>query len=211
MFAWLHRKPAPPSEEKLRVLDALADYRPYAPPIWNSDAQSMEDADEAYVSYFLDNRERRVEALRVFLAKFDVALSLEDAGAKAVSAWFPVYADLLVDGLQHPESEDLWCAYNWFQAPWTGPLVGLNPIFDLGVYMGECLLYRNPRLKWLPYVNPEPNKGALHHIHGQQSGRVFDPIKWTYTQCKNIHSVTMAREKSSETSFYGNMQARAND
>src|SRR5579864_2776476 len=146
MFAWLHRRPAPPSKEKLRVVDALTDYPPYAPPIWHSDAQSMKDAHEAYKSYFFDNRKRRVEALGSFLAKFDVALSLEDTGVKAVSAWCPIYADLLVDGLQ--ESEDLWRAYNWFETPWTGTLIGLNPIFDLGVFVGECLLHRSRRLKW---------------------------------------------------------------
>jgi hypothetical protein len=211
MFAWLHRKPAPASEEKRRVLEALADYPPYTPPIWDSDAKSAPQADDEYTSYFFQNQNRRVEALRIFLAKFDVALSLEDVGVKTVSAWCPIYADLLVDGLQHQESEDLWRAYNWFQAPWTGALLGLNPIYDLGIYMGDCMLYRNPRLKWLPYVNPEPNKGALHHIHGQRRGRAFDPIKWTYTECKNIHSIKMAGRKPSETSLYGNVQARAND
>ena len=211
MFAWLHRKPAPTSKEKPRVLDALADYPPYTPPIWNADTQSMEDAAAEYGTYFHENRSRRVEALRNFLAKFDVALNLEDAGVKAVSAWCPLYADLLVDGLQHQESEDLWRAYNWFQAPWTGSLVGLNPIFDLGVYMGECILHKNPRFKWHPVINPEPNKGASHPIFGQRSGRAFDPTKWTYTECKNIHSAKMAKRKPSETSFYGYVQARAND
>src|ERR1700676_1239372 len=104
MFAWLHRKPAPASEEKLRLLDALVDYPPYAPPIWNSDAKSAQDANDEYTLCFLENRSRRLEALRNFLPKFDVALSLEDAGVKAVSAWCATYADLLVDGLQHQES-----------------------------------------------------------------------------------------------------------
>jgi hypothetical protein len=171
----------------------------------------MENSAAEYRTFFLENRSRRVEALRNFLAKFDVALSLEDDGVKAVSAWCPLYADLLVDGLQHQESDGLWRAYNWFQAPWTGPLIGLNPIFDLGVYMGECLLYRNPRLKWQPYINPEPNKGAIHLIVGRRCGRPFNPIHWTYTEFKNIRSAKIAREKSSETSFYGNMHARAND
>jgi hypothetical protein len=211
MFTWLRRKPAPPSEEKLRVIDALIDYPPYAPPLWNSDTQSMKDAHEAYVSYFLANRERRIDALRVFLAQFDVALSLEDSGVKAVSAWLPVYADLLVDGLQHQESEDLWRAYNWFQAPWTGTLVGLNPIFDLGVYMGECMLKRNPRLKWTPYINPELNRGALHHIHGQRSGRPFDPVKCTYTECKNIHSARMAKKDPDLTVFFRVLQAKSSE
>jgi hypothetical protein len=203
MFAWLHRKPTPASEDMRRVRDALVDYPPYEPPRWTSDTQSLRDANREYTNYFLDNRNRRVEALFNFLAKFDVALSLDDEGVKAVSAWCPIYADLLVDGLEHDyENDAVWHAYHWFEAPWIGPLTGLNPIFDLGVYMGECMLCRNSRLKWLPYINPEPNRGALHPIHGQRSGRPFDPMKWTYTECKNIHSAKMAREKWSESRFF---------
>jgi hypothetical protein len=209
MFAWLHRRPTPASKEKLRIVDALVDYPPYTPPIWHSDAQSMKDAGEAYESYFLDNRKGRVEALGSFLAKFDVALSLEDAGVKAVSAWCPTYADLLVDGLQHQESEDLWRAYNWFQAPWTGPLIGLNPIFDLGVFFGERLLYRNRRLNWRPLINPEPGRGASHPIFGQRRGRPFDPIKWAYTECKNFHSARIAKESPDPALLFRVIEAQA--
>ena|ERR1700730_1405182 len=210
MFAWLRRRPKPPSEEKLRVLDALTDYPPYAPPIWSSDAQPLGDAVAEYNTYFFENVSYRVEALRSFLSSFNVALSLEDAGVKSVSAWLAIHGDLLVDGLQHQESEDLWRAYHWFRAPWTGSLAGLNPIFDLGVYMGECLLYRKPRAKWQPYINAEPNKGALHPIHGLLGGRSFDPIHWTYTECKNVRSQKMAKDKPREISFYGNIQGRTN-
>jgi hypothetical protein len=123
--------PPPPSEEKRRVLDALADYPRYTPPIWSSEAQSLKEAGDAYDAFFFSNRSRRVEALRSFLAKFDVGLSLDDNGVKAVSAWLPIHADLLADGLRHQESDDLWYAYNCFEVPWTGALIGLNPIFDL--------------------------------------------------------------------------------
>src|SRR5262249_13764189 len=109
----------------------------------------------------------------------------------------------------HQESEELWRAYNWFAVSWTGPLAGLNPIFDLGIYMGECLLSRNAGLKWKPYINPEPNTGASHPIHGQNLGRSFDPTHWTYTECKNIHSAKMRGQKWSETSLSGNVRAKA--
>ncbi len=207
MFAWLRRKPAPPSEEKLRVIEALVDYPVYAPPIRRSKAQSLKEAHDAYTTYFFENRSERVAALRKFLAKFDVTLSLDDANVKAVSAWCPVYADLLVDGLQHQESDELWCAYNWFEVPWTGAMIGFNPIFDLGVFMGECILSRNPRLKWRPLVNPELGKGASHIIYSS-SGRPFDPMKWTYTECKNVHSARITRTNWSETRLWGYMQAQ---
>lgn len=210
MFTWLRRKTPPVAEEKRRVLDALADYPPYSPPKWNAEVQSIGDAANEYRAYFFDNRKHRVEALRRFLAKFDVELNRDDDGVKAVSAWCPVYADLLVEGLGHHESEAVWCAYHWLQTPWMGPLIGLNPAFDLGVYMGECLLHRNPRLKWLPVRNPDPDRGASHPIFGRRCGRPFDPIKWIYTECGNIHSARMAKEKPSLTRLYGRIKARDN-
>jgi hypothetical protein len=208
MFGWLHRKTPRISEYKSRVLEALADYPPYAPPIWDGAAE-LATANREYVAFFTENRPKRIEALRVFLAKFDVALGFDDIGIRAVSAWLPHYADLLVDGLQHQESEELWQAYHWFAASWAGPFLGLNPVFDLGVFMGECILRQNPRLKWLPHINPEPNKGASHHVYGRKAGYVFDPIDWTYTECKNIHSARMLKRLGSEASLHGTIRSWA--
>lgn len=52
MFAWLHRKPAPASKEKIRVREALADYPPYVPPLWDADVKSLKEANDEYTSYF---------------------------------------------------------------------------------------------------------------------------------------------------------------
>ena len=202
MFAWLRRKPAPPSEEKLRVIEALVDYPVYAPPIRRSKAQSLKEAHDAYTTYFFENRSERVAALRKFLAKFDVTLSLDDANVKAVSAWCPVYADLLVDGLQHQESDELWCAYNWFEVPWTGAMIGFNPIFDLGVFMGECILSRNPRLKWRPLVNPEPGKGASHIIYSS-SGRPNNQNELERNKALGIYAGAANACSGQEGSFDG--------
>ncbi|MGJ4993865.1 hypothetical protein ACQR0Z_05610 [Bradyrhizobium sp. HKCCYLS3077] len=212
MFSWLsRRRTSALSSEKLRVLDALRGYPPYTPPIWNSYAQSAESANEEYVRYFIDQRHPRLQALRRFLEKFDVAQGFTDQNIREVSTWLPTYADLLVDGLQHQESDALWRAYNWFEAPWTGSLLGLNVVFDIGIYMGECIIYRNPKLQWRPHVAPEPMSGASHFIDFPKRRRPFNPMKWSYTECKNIHSAKENRETWSEDSFYGNIVARAKD
>jgi hypothetical protein len=164
MFDWLRHKPSPPTEDKSRVLTALDGYPPYDPPRWAFETKPAQEADAEYKAYFLENRNRRVEALSGFLAKFDVELSLDDDGLKAVSGWCPVYLDLLVDGLpqdglhQGSTGDAIWRAYHWLETPWIDSLIGLNPILDLGVYMGECLLSKNRRLKWLPVLNPEVDK-----------------------------------------------------
>ena len=184
MFRWLRRGPRRRAEQKQRVLDALAGYPPYEPPEWNPDTKSLLEANVEYKDYFFANRDRRIEALRTFLAKFDVASNFDDAGLMAVSAWCPLYADLLVEGLN---SDTVRSAYHGFEAPWSGTLLGLNPIFDLGIYYGECLLSRRSRLKWQPHRGPESN-AAAHPIFGQRNRRPFDPINWMYTWCNNVRA-----------------------
>jgi hypothetical protein len=181
MFGWLRRAPSRPTEQQRAMTSALADYPPYAPPAWDADPDTIEH--ETYKRFFLANREPRLEALRMFLAKFNVASDLDDAGLMAVSAWCPLYMDLLVDDL---ESDSVWSAYHQFAAAWVGPLLGLNAMFDLGVYCGECILLRNPRLEWQPLRGPE--HCVQHPILGQKCQRSFDPIGWMYVMSKNIYN-----------------------
>jgi hypothetical protein len=96
MFGWLRRTPPPPTEQQRQMAQALAEYPPYAPPEWNPDTKSPRDANEEYQEYFFGSKQWRLEALRAFLAKFDVALNLDDAGIMAVSTWLPQCGDLLV-------------------------------------------------------------------------------------------------------------------
>jgi hypothetical protein len=187
MFGWLRRAPSPRMEQRNRVSDALAGYPPYTPPPWWP-TDSIEHA--AYTKFFLANREHRLEALRVFLAKFNVSPDLDDAGVMAVSAWCPLYADLLVDGL---ETDAVWSAYHRFEAGWVGPLLGLNAMFDLGVYCGECVLLRNRRLKWWLLRGPEHN--VAHRIVGQKYQHSFDPVRWMYAICKNVSNEKKWDEK----------------
>jgi hypothetical protein len=184
MFGWLRRAPPPPTEQQRKVAHALADYPPYAPPEWNPDTKSLRDANVEYREYFFGSRQVRLEALRAFLAKFDVTLNLDDAGIMAVSAWFPRYADLLVEDL---DDDAVRNGYHGFTAPWTGALGGLNPIFDLGIYYAECLWLRRTKLKWIVTRNPE-RQVSMHAISGLPGGKLFDPIWWTYFECRNIRN-----------------------
>jgi hypothetical protein len=189
MFRWLRRSTTHLSEDKRRITEALLGYPPYSPPDWNPDTKSFQEANIEYMTFFFDNLVLRKEALRVFLSKFDTVLNFDDSSVLAVSAWCPRYADLLVDDLQ---SELVWSAYHRFDAPWIGPLLGLNAIFDLGVYFGECLLSLNSRLKWEPLRAPDGGM-AGHPIFGQRGHRPFDPMKWIYVECKNIRAAKLAQ------------------
>ena len=51
--------------------------------------------------------------------------------------------------------------------------------------------------------------GASHHVYGRKAGYVFDPIDWTYTECKNIHSARMLKRLGSQTSLHGTIRSWA--
>jgi len=209
MFRWLSRNTGSGAEERRIISGALADYPPYLPPPW--DAASLREASAIYSDFFFENRSRRLHALRLFLAHFNVAVDLDDARILAISAWCPHSTHLLVEGLNTDSVHD---AYNDFTSPWIGPLIGLNPIFDLGVYFGECMLSRNPQLKWQPMRGPQSNNVG-HLIFGEKDGRPFDPIKWMYVFCCNIYNErTMPVARGAEIStkedrLYRHILARA--
>ena len=87
MFGWLRRAPPPPTEEQLRMTEALVGYAPYAPPEWHPESDVAASKD--YREFFLREKDTRLQALGAFLANFDVSMDLEDAGLMAVSAWLP--------------------------------------------------------------------------------------------------------------------------
>lgn len=194
MFGWFRRAPAAPTDEQLRVAEALVGYPPYSPPKWNLNPEFLRDANEAswleflraaneaYRDYFFASKNLRLHALREFFAKFGVCLNLDDAGLMAVSTWLPKHADLLLDDFNNDAVRD---AYREFANPWIGAWSGLNPIFDLGIYYAECVWLRRTKLKWIVMRGPDRG-GAVHFISGLPGGNPFDPMGWTYDHCRNV-------------------------
>src|SRR5262245_31423641 len=191
MFGRFRRAPAAPTEEQLRVTQALVAYPPYAPPKWERDPnpEIMRAASFQYRDYFLGGKRARLEALRSFLANFEVAFNLDDAGIMAVSTWLPRWADLLVSDFDDPA---VWNAYHRFEAPWSGVLSGLNVVFDLGIYYAECVWVRRTKLEWLVVRGPD---GATHSIYGLPGGKPFDPIHFMYWECQDIRKAKLPKPK----------------
>ena len=70
--------------------------------------------------------------------------------------------------------------------PWTGHWLGLNVIFDLGVFLGECLTSRRLYLRWgyLPGASDDgsSNMSGLA-LHGFKNARkILDPMEFVYNQ-----------------------------
>lgn len=149
----------------------------------------MRAASARYREYFLGSFPVRLAALSALLASFDVSSSLDDAGLMAVSAWLPQWGDLLINDFR---DETVRNAYRRLEVPWTGTLSGLNVIFDLAIYYGECLWTRRTKLEWMVARGPD---SALHAIQGLPGGKPFDPFNFMYLECQNIRAAKIGRQK----------------
>jgi len=136
--------------------------------------------------YFLEHRGARMAALAAFLEKFDVKLGLDDRGLAAVSAWCPGHFGSLVADMTDQKTHQAF-----FQPlqPWTGQWRGLNVIFDLGIFLGESLIARSPRLHW-GYQPGQSKRGECVHsgygIVGYREARNhLDPMGFIYGECCN--------------------------
>src|SRR5262249_23301129 len=116
-----------------RVRNALIDYPLFAPPHREHPAFLDFRAAKENERYFFEHRSERIDALRDFLRAFEIELALEGAGFAAVSAWFSDYAGLLTPMLRDRLIRQ---AFYCLTRPWTGPLRGLNTLFDLGLFFG---------------------------------------------------------------------------
>jgi hypothetical protein len=183
------------------MFDALADYPIYEPPYRQGPSfirrlpgkseenyrrllrEFLERGRENLV-HFVDHRHDRLTALGKFLAKFHVNTGTDDEGLAAVSAWLPHNCGALATNLRHRETRQ-----KFFQhlEPWTDRWRGFNVIFDLGVFFGECVMDRNPRLHWI-YTPGQSDDGSANHsgygIAGFRSARDWlDPANRIYSLC----------------------------
>ena len=134
--------------------------------------------------FFLNQRAARLVALQNFLVKFSVNATLDDPGLAAVSAWLPGNCGALVANLRSPTTRGIF-----FQlaALWAGEWRGMNVIFDLGVFLGECLIARNERLHWVYEPGMSDDGSANHTGYGisgfKQRRNHLDPAGHIYGQC----------------------------
>jgi hypothetical protein len=187
MFGWLHKDSEHLVECRRRVSGALIDYPVYEPlhrqgPNCPKDLSSQEVQEfvargRDNFSNFEEHRNERLGALRAFLEKFGVDMGLEERGLAAVAAWLPGNCGALVANLRKEETIQIFFRH---LVPWEGDLRGLNVIFDLGIFFGECVIFRNSGLHWINW--PGISEGgyatsSAYHIGGFRQRRDWlDPI-----------------------------------
>jgi hypothetical protein len=76
------------------------------------------------------------------------------------------------------------CVYSTYQPQWTGALAGYNVTIDLGIFLGEYLIAKRPRLFWDIYrghaIEPATydSDGYLRpHLSGMPRGWACDVLR----------------------------------
>lgn len=78
--------------------------------------------------------------------------TLDGDGLRAVSRWCDGYGGGLVEiNLRNPQLIYVSAVYTTYQPLWEGSLAGYNVIIDLGIFLGEYLITKRPRLYWEIY------------------------------------------------------------
>jgi hypothetical protein len=172
---------------------------------WQGAFQDFKRRSEENFQYFKEQRPIRLAAFGTFLSKFEVPAGVDDMGLAAVSAWCPNHCGFLVRSFGLPTSSrnrkfrflptssrgyrhkfpPTWKTFFELSAPWDDQWHGLNAVFDLGVYLGECIIARNPKLYWWFKAGASDDGAAIHS--GYQIGGFarerdcFDPMMYAFT------------------------------
>lgn len=127
----------------------------------------------------MDHRAEQLDALKYFLARFSVSAHLRDDGLAAVSAWLPGHCGVLMPTLPRDKVMQIFFRH---LTPWEGNFRGLNAIFDLAVFLGECVIARNPRAHWIELAAVS-DEGEAMESASQLGGHI--PARWVGSHGRN--------------------------
>lgn len=138
-----------------RLKAALDGYPVYAPPNMQNEIELPLSKAKENFSYFQRQLPSRLQLLRDFLKKFEIDAVTTDDGLAAVSGWFDCYGGLLLRF--RPRDTSNLNAFMSYAPPWTGEHLGINVVWDIGIFVGECLIARRRSAYWdLDTGDPDP-------------------------------------------------------
>jgi hypothetical protein len=214
MLRWFRRDPKFLTERRQFLSEAVADYPLYQPPHRQGPnylrrVQNQKEDEhirlfhefmargEENFQFFLEQRSARLAALYAFLDKFSVKASLDDTGLSSVSAWLPGNGCALIGD---PRNEAIVQAFYQMQTPWTQSLRGFNVVFDFGIFLGEALIARQPRLRWklrlgLSEKGESASTGcSLEGFLMMGQGTHLDPPQRIFGECWNEVNMLSSRQ-----------------
>jgi len=141
-----------------RVRRALEGYPLYDVPHKRAGLDLTEQQVQENFNYFMRVRMQRLAYLQSWLSKrFGVRAPLNPAGIEALNRWVNRFGG----GVLGDESNGLAIFASYLE-PWAGPFVGYNLAIDLGIFMGEYVIFRQPEISWDVYRGHPADKAASH-------------------------------------------------
>lgn len=126
------------------VRRALKGYPLYDVPHKKSEQKLSEGEARENFDYFMCVRLERLAFFRNWLrTNFGVVATLDGDGIRAVSRWVDDYGG----GLIGDETYTM-AIFADYQPRWEGVYAGYNVMIDIGIYIGEYLISKRPRLYW---------------------------------------------------------------
>ena len=126
------------------VRRALRNYSFYDVPHKCAESSSREEEVRENFAYFLHVRLERLALFQDWLRRhFRLDASLDGKGLRKLSRWVDTHGG----GLLGDESDrmTIYCSY---QPRWEGAYAGYNTMLDLGIFLGEYLIAKRPKLYW---------------------------------------------------------------
>jgi hypothetical protein len=125
-----------------------------------------------------------------FMAILGVEAGFDNVGLGAVSNWFERCGGLLLHF--RPRSTEAFGAFVNHQPAWTGKHVGINLVWDIGLYVGECVIARRQSAGWeIDTGDPDPiSRGSLGFHRPCVAGLYWppqcDPISMVFFESQSM-------------------------
>jgi hypothetical protein len=110
--------------------------------------------------YFMRVRLERLEILRGWMhGNFGFGLTFEPESACRLNSWMRSYGAFLID--KRAESYGVFVSY---QPPWVDQYASYNVMFDIGIYLGEYVIFKRPNVHWIMDEGDPTQPDTLHTI-----------------------------------------------
>ncbi len=171
--------------DALKLRWALKRYPVYSPPNMRNEIGFPLSTARENFNYFQTTLEPRMRSFRTFMKMFAIDATTDDRGLVAVSEWFNRYGGLLL--YYKPRSAITLGAFVNHDPPWIGKHIGINVIWDIGIYIGDCIIARRPSAHWdINTGGPDPMSCEALGFHRPCVAGLYWP-----TECDPITQVYM--------------------
>jgi hypothetical protein len=176
-----------------RVRQALVNYPLYDVPHKTRERDLPEAQVRENFAYFMRVRHKRLADFQSWLhGNFRYDASLDAAGAEQLSRWIDEYGGGVID--DEPGSMSIFESYS---PTWVDRYAGYNTMIDLGIFMGEFIILKRPKLFWEIYqgheIEPATFESAGYQrpiIGGLPRGWKKDVLTLGYGSIANSHEAS---------------------